>query len=647
MNRIFNTAALSRRARRFQVSRAFFSPIRLHRHAKGPHTRGAVSAHALTEGFRFPRQLLPALVFLQRLLVFVLSGIPLHVAPQAGISRVHPGKPCTHSAAQCTGRTAGQARFQCCKERILVEQRLGRFLVAHHSVNGFVGVGLHKGLHSIVRTAGNGVGNGRVGFPERLIAHLSAHPVRNGTGHRVLGVIRAHSLGKVGHTHAVDGPSCAKLCRCFQNSFFRALPRFVTGSHAVACAVGTQHRQHQRWVDGTHDQVLSRAGSSPVEEPPHIALACHSVRSQVFSGLVGIPAPLIQPFHAVAVVIRLVVELTTPDSFVGCPDELRVISCRFQLLVGVTPALNTPDHLLFGTGRQGRGQCARVLPDCAFDIFLFSLQIALHTPSGPFAKAQVIVRLHVKPGPVDFVLGVAHLFQIAVHVPGVFQHRHYTHAARVRCQVVHARRKVCCAYSPAWQRGICHQPRQLPVPLGSILPVVHRAVNVHSDTVVPLFPQLLHGAGILLHLLRRAHCHLLPVQLVAPAVHGIRKAQVVPCPVILQRRGIQVGARLLLLGLQCRTFFGHFFRRPCIAFIVRHRVSRTAKGPTIRGAVSALALTEGFCPASSGIGFFLKFGPLLGHLFCCPCHFCSPYHPIAFQTLAATSSFIPMLTSRA
>ena len=252
----------------------------------------------------------------------------------------------------------------------------------------------------------------------------------------------------------------------------------------------------------------------------------------------GIPAPLIQPFHAVAVVIRLVVEFPTPDSFVGCPDELRVISCRFQLLVGVTPALNTPDHLLFGTGRQGRGQCARVLPDHAFDIFLFSLQIALHTPSGPFAKAQVIVRLHVKPGPVDFVLGVAHLFQIAVHVPGVFQHWHYTHAARVRCQVVHTRRKVCCAYSPAWQRGVCHQPRQLPVSLGSILPVVHRAVNVHSDTVVPLFPQLLHGAGILLHLPRRAHCHLLPVQLVAPAVHGIRKAQVVPCPVILQRRGI-------------------------------------------------------------------------------------------------------------
>ena len=487
---------------------------------------------------RFPRQLLPALVFLQRLLVFVLSGIPLHVAPQAGISRVHLGKPCAHSAAQCTGRAAGKARFQCCKERILVEQRLGRFLVAHHSVNGFVGVGLHKGLHSIVRTAGNGVGNGRVGFPERLIAHLSAHPVRNGTGHRVLGVIRAHGLGKVGHTHAVDGPSCAKLCRCFQNSFFRALPRFVTGSHAVACAVGTQHRQNQRRVDGTHDQVLSRAGSSLVEEPPHIALACHSVRSQVFSGLVGIPAPLIQPFHAVAVVIRLVVELTTPDSFVGCPDELRVISCRFQLLVGVTPALNTPDHLLFGTGRQGRGQCARVLPDHAFDIFLVSLQIALHTPSGPFAKAQVIVRLHVKPGPVDFVLGIAHLFQIVVHVPGVFQHRHYTHAARVRCQVVHTRRKVCCAYSPAWQRGLCHQPRQLPVSLGSILPVVHRAVNVHSDTVVPLFPQLLHGAGILLHLPRRAHCHLLPVQLVAPAVHGIRKAQVVPCPVILQRRGI-------------------------------------------------------------------------------------------------------------
>ena len=51
---------------------------------------------------------------------------------------------------------------------------------------------------------------------------------------------------------------------------------------------------------------------------------------------------------------------------------------------------------------------------------------------------------------------------------------------------------------------------------------------------------------------RRAHCHLLPVQPISPAVHLVRKPQIVARPVLVKRLRGQVGVRRLglLLGTQ-------------------------------------------------------------------------------------------------
>ena len=592
----FRTVALSRRARRFQVSRAFFSPIRLHRHAKGPTIRGAVSAHALTEGFRFPCQLLPALVFLQRLLVFVLSGIPLHVAPQAGISRVHPGKPCAHSAAQCTGRAAGQPRFQRLNQRVRGKHGLGSFAVSQGRINGLVGVGLHKGLHGVVNAAGNGVGNCRMCRRKGRIPSQRPDLVCHSSRHGISGVVRAHGSCQISRTHAVDGPSCAKLGHAAHQ---RLACAFVLGralAHGIRSALGTQHRQHRRRVDGSHGKVLCRAGRHALHGPLHIGQAALGRARQLLAPVVQLVAHALlrvdatlcfRSGNAAAHVLDLLPGKSLLQQVAGAVLGLVVHVSFHQLVIQVLLA-GVPGKLCF--------QCFPVL--AALPDVLSGLHQVLRTHQrgsghGVRNAAHGVCR---PPGQLLPLRDFFHGVQILPGLPDL----------RVRVpQLFQVRRAVGVAHLPLDSRGAegvdATIPGAGPVSAGAGLGI--------AGIIALLFQQLVHKLliprlvkplvglvkGIRLAVLRiavlqllgllsvprslprRAHCHLLPVQLVAPVVHGIRKAQVVPCPVILQRRGVQVGARLLFLGLQCRTFFGHFFRRPWIA-IVRHRVSRTAKG---------------------------------------------------------------------
>ena len=552
-------------ARRFQVSRAFFSPIRLHRHAKGPTIRGAVSAHALTEGFRFPRQLLTALVFLQRLLVFVLSGIPLHVAPQAGISRVHPGKPCAHSAAQCTGRAAGQPRFQRLNQRVRGKHGLGSFAVSQGRINGLVGIGLHKGLHGVVNAAGNGVGNCRMCRRKGRIPSQRPDLVCHSSRHGISGVVRAHGSCQISRTHAVDGPSCAKLGHAARQ---RLACTFALGralAHGIRSALGTQHRQHRRRVDGSHGKVLCRAGRHALHGPLHIGQAALGRARQLLAPVVQLVAHALlrvdatlcfRSGNAAAHVLDLLPGKSLLQQVAGAVLGLVVHVSFHQLVIQVLLA-GVPGKLCF--------QCFPVL--AALPDVLSGLHQVLRTHQrgsghGVRNAAHGVCR---PPGQLLPLRDFFHSVQILSGLPDL----------RVRVpQLFQVRRAVGVAHLPLDSRGAegvdATIPGAGPVSAGAGLGI--------AGIIALLFQQLVHKLLIprlvkplvglvkvvrlavlriailqLLDLLsvprsqsipRRAHCHLLPVQLVAPAVHVIRKAQVVPCPVILQRRGIQVGARL-------------------------------------------------------------------------------------------------------
>ena len=173
--------------------------------------------------------------------------------------RAHLSKPCAHSAAQRAGCAAGQAAFHCIQEGLLRKHALRRFAVAQCSVNCFVRVGLHKGLHGVVHTARDRIRNRRVLLRKPAIRCHAAHHVGQLSRQCVLGIVAAHGSGKVSCAHAVDCPACAKLCKASGQRLARALAFLNALPHGFRAALGAQHRQHQRWVDARYCKVFACA----------------------------------------------------------------------------------------------------------------------------------------------------------------------------------------------------------------------------------------------------------------------------------------------------------------------------------------------------------------------------------------------------
>ena len=543
---------------------------------------------------RFPRQLLPALVFLQRLLVFVLSGIPLHVAPQAGISRVHLGKPCAHSAAQRAGRTAGQPRFQRLNQRVRGKHGLGSFAVSQGRINGLVGVGLHKGLHGVVNAAGNGVGNCRMCRRKGRISSQRPDLVRHSTRHRISGVVRAHGSCQISRTHAVDGPSCAKLGHTARQRLACAFALGRALAHGIRSALGTQHRQHRRRVDGSHGKVLSRAGRHALHGPLHIGQAALGRARQLLAPVVQLVAHALlrvdatlcfRSGNAAAHVLDLLPGKSLLQQVAGAVLGLVVHVSFHQLVIQVLLA-GVPGKLCF--------QCFPVL--AALPDVLSGLRQVLRTqqrsrchrvrnaahgvcrPPGQLLPLRDFFHsIQILPGLPDLRVRVPQLFQVrravgVAHLPLDSRSAEGVDATIPGAGPVSAGAGlgIACIIALLFQH-LVHKlliPR-LVKPLVGLVKVVRLAV---------LRIAVLQLLGLLSvprsqSIPRRAHCHLLPVQLVAPAVHGIRKAQVVPCPVILQRRGIQVGAlsRSHPLGSPTRgagTQCPNPFCRPLAAFLI-------------------------------------------------------------------------------
>ena len=180
----------------------------------------------------------------------------------------HRAQPRAHGTAQRTGRAAGQAALQGGHKGLRLQQRLGRFRVpAQYGINGGVCIGLHKGLHRVVHTAGKCSRHRRVIPLECAVPAKAAHPVRDLPRQRVLCIVRAHAPGKVCHTHTVDGPSRAKLCKSGGKRSACALPLLHALSHALCRALRAQHRQHQIRAYARHRKVLRRAAHNAHGSP--------------------------------------------------------------------------------------------------------------------------------------------------------------------------------------------------------------------------------------------------------------------------------------------------------------------------------------------------------------------------------------------
>ena len=95
---------------------------------------------------------------------------------------------------------------------------------------------------------------------------------------------------QISRTHAVDGPSCAKLGHAAHQ---RLACAFVLGralAHGIRSALGTQHRQHRRRVDGSHGKVLCRAGRHALHGPLHIGQAALGRARQLLAPVVQLVA---------------------------------------------------------------------------------------------------------------------------------------------------------------------------------------------------------------------------------------------------------------------------------------------------------------------------------------------------------------------
>ena len=229
---------------------------------------------------RRSRLLCPHFVLQCLLCPFHLSFVvcPLHITHNAGIAAVRLCKPCAHSTAQSTRRASGQAAFHCIQEGLCRKHALCRFTVAQCSVNCFVRVGLHKGLHGVVHTARDRIRNRRVLLRKPAIRCHAAHHVGQLSRQCVLGIVAAHGSGKVSCAHAVDCPACAKLCKASGQRLARALAFLNALPHGFRAALGAQHRQHSRRVDARYCKVFACAAHNAQR------LLCNGAKSRLRRG---------------------------------------------------------------------------------------------------------------------------------------------------------------------------------------------------------------------------------------------------------------------------------------------------------------------------------------------------------------------------
>ena len=191
----------------------------------------------LTLHSRLFHPLLPFLLRRHGLLVLVELIVILRLSQQAGVAVVVLRQSGAYSTAHGAGGSAGKAAFQRGDQGIRGEQALRRFLVTQRRVDGLVGIAFHKGLHGIVDSAGERCRHCRVGLCKGCIPHKALDLGRDLPGQRVLGVVRAHGLGKVGRAHRVDAPARAEFQCAARQRLARALALLDALAYGVARAL--------------------------------------------------------------------------------------------------------------------------------------------------------------------------------------------------------------------------------------------------------------------------------------------------------------------------------------------------------------------------------------------------------------------------
>ena len=240
-------------------------------------------------------------------------------------------QPRADSAAQRAGRTAGESAFQSGQEGVFGKQVLRRLAVPQRSVDGHVRIGLRECLHRVVNAARDGCSHRRVALRQLRAARQSLHPVRDLPGHRVLGVVRAHGLCKVGCAHRVDGPPCAKLGEAAAQCFACAFAFFCALAHGLRRALSAQHRQDPRNAIAAccNGQILRCAGHGPRHGPLGRAQAALGRSRQLLPAVVELVA------HAL-VLVDAVAHFQPSQPLAHLPDLLGVVPHRDKLPV---PAL--------------------------------------------------------------------------------------------------------------------------------------------------------------------------------------------------------------------------------------------------------------------------------------------------------------------
>ena len=248
---------------------------------------------------------------------------------QACVSSVQLCQPRADSAAQRTGRAAGESAFQRRQQGVFAEQVLRRLAVPQRSVDGHVRIGFRKGLHRVVDAARDGRSHRRVALCQLRAARQPLHPVRDLPRQRVLRVVTAHGLCKVGCAHRVDGPSRAELGEAAAQCLTGALALLRALAHGLCRSLCAQDGQHCRRVHARHGQVLRCAGHGPRHGPLGRAQAALGRSRQLLPAVVELVA------HAL-VLVDAVAHFQPRQLLAHLPDLLGVVPHRDQLPV---PAL--------------------------------------------------------------------------------------------------------------------------------------------------------------------------------------------------------------------------------------------------------------------------------------------------------------------